>query len=202
MIPNPDWFTRPLEQPCGFYTGIGSRETPKEICALQRRLGFILGLCGYSLQSGGCPEGSDYAFLQGALRAKRFHHRHLRIYLSWNGMANLHHDPDKGLHDANRFTTHGEAQDIAQTLHPAWERCGRGAKAHHTRNVFQILSHTLEDPTAFVLCYAPPQGSLGHVKGGTATAVKLALERNIPVYNLYHADVLNRCTQLVRGWGL
>lgn len=202
MIPSLEWFNRPLEAPQAFYTGIGSRETPKDICALQRRLAFILGTCGYALQSGGCPEGSDFAFLQGALRAKRFHQRHLRIYLSWNGMAGLYHDPEKGLLDAGTFSTHAQARQIAEQLHPAWERCGRGAKAHHTRNVFQILSDTLANPTAFVLCYAPPQGSQGHVKGGTATAVKLALERGVPVYNLYHADVLDRCTKLVRGWGL
>jgi hypothetical protein len=71
-------------------------------------------------------------------------------------------------------------------VHPAWDILSQGAQKLHARNVHQILGPDLSRPTPveFVLCWTPD----AQVVGGTATAIRLAQDRNIPVYNLADED--------------
>ena len=46
------------------YTGIGSRNTPKEVLELMKTIGKYLGCLGYELRSGGA-DGADSAFESG-----------------------------------------------------------------------------------------------------------------------------------------
>lgn len=92
------------------------------------------------------------------------------------------------------------AKQIAAITHPAWDAVkadgkpvlSKGAKQLHTRNVYQVLGRDCQSPSKMVICYAPPVGTKGEVKGGTATAVKLALNRGIDVFNLYHEETKER----------
>lgn len=179
------------------YAGIGSRETPDYEYKLQRSLSNILTELGYGLSSGGCPKGGDIASFQGAYQHKTFDKSNHRIYLSWNGMSELYHDPAIGIYDAQRFANYEEASAIGLATRGSWNGLGRGGIAHHTRNVYQILGDDLCTPVKFVLCWAIPVGKAGQVKGGTGTAVKLALSRGIPVWNLYHAEYRDRVEQLL-----
>lgn len=171
-----------------YYAGIGSRETPEAILALMRRTAAVLYRRGWTLRSGGA-DGADHAFYAGVAQVPDYNPEQVKIYLGWNGMKGhggirLYEDPSRGFYNSTLYSTHEEAQLIAQGLHGAWEKLGNGGRLLHTRNVFQILGDDLDSPVRMVICYAKPVGTSGAVKGGTNTAVKLALLKGIDVINL------------------
>ena len=73
-----------------------------------------------------------------------------------------------------------ETERIASEVHPAWDRCNEWARGMHSRNCHQILGYDLQSPVDAVICWTPD----GAVVGGTATALKLSMKYNIPVFNL------------------
>ena len=73
-----------------------------------------------------------------------------------------------------------ETERIASEVHPAWDRCNEWARGMHSRNCHQILGYDLQSPVDAVICWTPD----GKVVGGTATALKLSMKYNIPVFNL------------------
>lgn len=170
---------------------IGSRETPEDIAALL--VLFAEKACkeGWIGRSGGaqgadsCLESGVHNVLQS--RGTGFLEDHLEVYLPWNNFK---------YYTLYSMRNRSQAEKIASETHPAWERCKEGAKKLHTRNVYQVLGQDLATPSRFVICWAKPVGDKGHVQGGTATAVKLALDNGIEVINLYHQEHCRR----IEGW--
>ena len=151
-----------------YYTGIGSRETPKPVLIFMTGLAMELEREGLILRSGGA-EGADSAFRAGITNPKN-----CRIYVPWDSFCPLLPSSQKIV-----IGNHSEYAKIASEIHPAWDRLTPGAKLLHTRNVAQILG---EDGvhSKFVVCWTKD----GLAIGGTATAIKLARKYKIPVYNL------------------
>ena len=77
-----------------------------------------------------------------------------------------------------------ETERIASEVHPAWDRCNEWARGMHSRNCHQILGYDLQSPVDAVICWTPD----GKIQGGTATAIRIALKYNIPVFNLGTKD--------------
>ena len=77
-----------------------------------------------------------------------------------------------------------ETERIASEVHPAWDRCNEWARGMHSRNCHQILGYDLQSPVDAVICWTPD----GAVVGGTATALKLSMKYDIPVFNLGVSD--------------
>lgn len=153
-----------------YYTGIGSRELPKSFQPILKKIAIELSKKRYVLRSGGAI-GADQAFESGAGTNKI-------IYIPWDSFEGRYNN-------INSATTEGyieEAMTLVKDIHPNWNACSQGAKKLHGRNAFQILGSYLDEPTEFVLFYAPEEN--GIVKGGTATAVHLARKLNIPTVNL------------------
>lgn len=73
-----------------------------------------------------------------------------------------------------------ETERIASEVHLAWDKCNEWARGMHSRNCHQILGYDLQSPVDAVICWTPD----GNVVGGTATAIRIALKYNIPVFNL------------------
>lgn len=147
-----------------FYTGIGSRQTPPEVLSLMTWIATGLATIGYTLRSGGA-DGADTAFESGAGGAAE-------IYLPWlwfNGRS-------KGI--VLPVTPEGET--LAKHIHPSWGGLSLGARKLHVRNCYQVLGADLKTPSAFVLCWTPE----GSGRGGTGQAIRLAMERHIPVYDM------------------
>ena len=147
------------------YTGIGSRQTPPDVLRQMTRIAANLDLSGYLLRSGGAA-GADSAFEAGVSEQD-----HMEIYLPW-----------KGFND-NKSSHYGVSQaalDMAALYHPAWNRCGSAARKFHARNCYQMLGESLKGPSDFVLCWTPG----GAVTGGTGQALRIALDRQIPIFNL------------------
>lgn len=73
-----------------------------------------------------------------------------------------------------------ETERIASEVHPAWDRCNEWARGMHSRNCHQILGYDLKSPVDAVICWTPN----GEVVGGTRTALLLAQDAGIPIFNL------------------
>ena len=73
---------------------------------------------------------------------------------------------------------------MAETFHPAWNRCSLAARKFHARNCHQILGYGLNLPVKFVVCWTPR----GEVIGGTGQALRIAKHHNIPIINLANTD--------------
>jgi hypothetical protein len=188
-----------------YYTGVGSRDTPQHIMKFISKAAYWLAGQGYTGRSGSAA-GADSAFERG------FNH-----YDTVNGVSDYvsfeAYLPWKGFSDINEDTAHivtpelpnyNEAVEIASTIHPAWNRLGRGAKALHTRNVYQVLGLDLKTPSKVLFCYAQPtknkQGIVTGVKGGTNTAVQLAMKHNIPIYNFYLQEDIDKVKSLMENY--
>ena len=87
-----------------------------------------------------------------------------------------------------------ECMNIAQSLIPWWDNCEEYAKKLHARNVKQVLGKNLDEPAIFVLCWTPG----GKEIGGTRTAIVLAKQHNIPVFNFYNeSDTLAKFIKFI-----
>lgn len=157
-----------------YYTGIGSRKTPTDICQLMTRIATGLKNKGYTLRSGGA-EGADLAFENGADNLKE-------IFLPWKGFNNN----DSSLY-LKKLEKWSKAEDILAPMHDYWNELTDPVILLHTRNVFQVLGIDLETPSEFVIFWTDNEKS-----GGTGVALKIARKYNVPAYNLFDKDIKNR----------
>ena len=149
-----------------YYAGIGSRKTPPAILDMMADIALALRDKGFILRSGGA-NGADTAF------TRLLNRKDTQIFLPWTGFNDCSSD-FVGASD--------KAMSIAESIHPAWDKCSQGAKKLHGRNVHQVLGVDIDPSTysRFVICWTPN----GLDVGGTATAIKLARSVGIPVFNL------------------
>lgn len=160
------------------YTGIGSRETPKEALLKISKLSETLAYRGYTLRSGGA-NGADSAF-ESTARANK------EIFLPWEGFNN-NQSPYK--------TVGPKALELAATIHPAWNKLTDPVRKLMARNCYQILGVKLDSPSLFVICWtndgAEAEYQVTSSTGGTGFAIKLANRNKIPVINIKNG--FNNC---------
>lgn len=150
-----------------YYAGIGSRKTPKHILERMMAIGYVLASDGFILRSGGA-DGADSAFEKGCDAA----HGKKEIFLPWKGFNGSPSD---------FYEVSPEAIEIAAKFHPAWGKLNQGAKKLHSRNVYQVLGYDLNSPSFVVICYCDGTG-------GTMQALRIAIERNVPIINLFDKE--------------
>lgn len=156
------------------YAGVGSRETPPDVLREMSLLAAALERRGFTLRSGHAP-GADQAFESGVGDP-----RCAEIYLPWRGF-----EGSTSFHYPRDLQMELKAEAIAQKHHPAWDRCSRGARALHSRNVKQVLGESLDRPARFCLAWT----SDGQASGGTGQAIRIARTYGVPVLNLYGAPM-------------
>lgn len=159
-----------------YYAGIGSRKTPKDVLNNMRLLGLELADAGLILRSGGAA-GADSEFERGCNLCDD---GKKEIFLPWKGF----NDNQSPLCNPSK-----EAFELAELYHPAWRNCKTGVRKLHARNMHIILGQDLKTPVSFVVCWH--QGS-----GGTMQAVRLAENRNIPVFNLADTNYEEVCRKI------
>lgn len=159
-----------------YYTGIGSRNTPWEICMLMSAIAKKYANAGWVLRSGGA-EGADTAFENGAVNA----HGKTEIYIPWDSFGQHYHDSKRIFLVKDKEIIQRAAM-LASDVHPNWGACSTTARKLHTRNSFQVLGGDLEVPSSLLICWAPIQGD--SIKGGTRTAWEIAKLYDIPRFNL------------------
>lgn len=170
----------------GAYTGVGSRETPSDILAIMRELGEALVRAGWVLRSGG-SRGADTAFEQGADIGKPAGSApaHKQVFIPWEGF-NDSTSPLVGAMPA--------AREIAARVHPAWRRLAPSAQKLHARNVHQVLGPNLDTPSAFLIAWTEGAKQVG----GTRTALVLAEENEVPIFNLAHGPDVEFMREVLR----
>lgn len=155
--------------------GVGSRETPPNTLQLMGKIAKKFSAKGWTLRSGGA-EGADQTF-ENSWNGK------MEIFLPWSGYEDKYHNPAKGYIVPKITEKH---EELAASVHPAWGRCSQGAKKMHTRNTCQVLGEHLDSPATILVCWTVD----GKLKGGTATAMRIAMKYDIPIYNLaIEADI-------------
>lgn len=137
-----------------YYAGIGSRAIDEEYSAAIVSTGYQLAKDGWVIRSGGA-KGTDASFELGCDSAKG----KKLILLAENAT------------DA--------AIAMAESFHPAWDKCTPYARLLLGRNCMIILGPELNSPVEMVVCYAENEN-----KGGTALVLKIAREYGIPVKNI------------------
>lgn len=153
------------------YAGIGSRRTPPEVLPIMEEIGEALARAGWNLRSGGAA-GADAAFERGCDRAGGAK----EIHLPWPG----YNDHPSPLH-----TVTPAMLGLAARYHPDWKRLSEEARLLIARNGAQVLGADLASPVAAIVCWT----SRGRLKGGTAQALRIAVDRLIPVVNLGDAGL-------------
>lgn len=183
-----------------YYTGIGSRETPRDILKLMEDIAFKLASKDYILRSGAAP-GADAAFENGAKAyADNIDERVTlgQIYIPWDSFTSYDDYYKDWYKVLDRMSTKIQAYQLAEQTHPAWKKCSKGAKALHARNTYQILGPLLNNPSSFLICWAKLDKH-GNIKGGTATAWNLAQKYNVPCFNLFNEDDKKRLMNFVNA---
>lgn len=148
------------------YAGIGSRETPVEVQQKMTEIAKRLSRSSYCLRSGGAT-GADTAFEAGANLKQ--------IFLPWNGFNGR-------VVDGNDYIIPEFCEDYVIKHHPKPSALSERGWLLMSRNAYQILGPSLNEPVEFVLCWTKD----GKASGGTGQAIRIANNLNIPVFNLKH----------------
>jgi hypothetical protein len=177
-----------------YYAGIGSRKTPVDILIKMQKLAERLGQLGFVLRSGGA-DGADSAFEIGASGYRSIGYGK-QIFLPWkafNGSESQFHEPEL------------KAYEIAAQYHPSWHGLTSAAKSLMARNVHQVLGNDLikwyesNNWSDFVICWTPDGAEkaidTSNKTGSTNQAIRIAYYHEIPVFNLYNKDAMERLTK-------
>jgi hypothetical protein len=164
------------------YAGIGSRQTPEKVLTVMEKLGVAFANKGFVLRSGGV-DGADKSFEIGCDKVNG----QKEIYLPWKNFNNS---------ESELFFENlpKEAVDLAFKYHPNLHNCTYGVIKMMTRNICQILGKDCNTPSNFVVCYTAD----GEAAGGTGQALRAATDHNIPIFNLYFAENLEKLKIFVK----
>lgn len=173
------------------YTGVGSRDTPREIADLMEQVGFKLAQMGWVLRSGAAG-GADSAFERGCDDAGGVK----EIYIPWCGFNGRANDEDGvyTLMDGDE----ARARLMVRAIHPAPDNLSRGAMALHARNCYQVAGLQMDTPAHRLICWAKVDKA-GDPVGGTRTAWMYAKKLGIRCINLYNEDHLNKIKEWINA---
>lgn len=172
------------------YTGVGSRETPVEICqGVITPLARTLSAYGWVLRSGDA-DGSDKAFQAGSPD-------HMTESYVTRKMKEYRKDAIIG--EASPKWV--DALRMAKDIHPNWHAMSSWGRAQHGRDVLQVLGGSLNEPSRFLVCWGIPKPG-GSISGGTRTAWECARKIGIPVFNLNCGDPVALAAAIVEEFCL
>ena len=176
-----------------FYTGIGARNTPKEILDVMYDIGRDLGDYDYTLRSG-AADGADSAFEKGCDSVRGLK----EIYLPWKEFNN---------NQSVLYDITPDAYEIAEKLYGArWTFIGMPVKRLMTRNIHQVTGKTLDKPSDFVVCWTPDgcrtKSKRTKNTGGTGQAIAYADTMSVPVFNLYNENEYERLMKFIDTIGV
>ncbi|AEH03672.1 DprA-like DNA recombination-mediator protein [Pseudomonas phage PhiPA3] len=181
----------------GYVAIVESRTVPETVLELMIRLGRTHTDHGWAVSSGDAYD-SDRAGWYGAVQSKHYDTVGSRIYLASGTGRNWYRIRDhKNFMDATQFTdTWADARAMAITARGSFGGLNEFCQALHTRNVYQIHGHTLDELVERLFYYAKPIGKRENerVDGGTNTALRLSVMAGVPIRkNLYFEDDRQWC---------
>jgi hypothetical protein len=163
------------------YAGIGSRETPDNILKIMTQCAVLLAHDGFICSTGGAI-GADQAFAQGSNVAGGTTHLHL----PWKSYEEEWVNSLEGDNRLYVLAKHDvDAYHSVETYHPSYDKIQdkRGVIALHARN-YNII--TKPERVKFIICWTKD----AEYSGGTAQAMRIADDLDIPIYNLGNIDTL------------
>lgn len=171
---------------------IGSRQLEQkeeyfEDVKLCHNVCMRLAQLGVTFTSGLCELGMDGIAQKAYSKAVDLGYANetqFEVYVAENYNIRKSTLPRKHLAIVRNKSLIAETERIASEVHPAWDKCNEWARGMHSRNCHQILGYDLKSPVDAVVCWTPN----GNVQGGTATAIRIAMKYNIPVFNLGRSD--------------
>jgi hypothetical protein len=155
-----------------YYAGIGSRETPRDVCLYMTAIAKRLASLGYTCNSGGAI-GADSAFESGA-RINR------QIFLPWDGFNGKNILNMNKFHNTWNYLVPPFNEDLVRKYHPKPSTLSESGWKLMSRNSYQVLGKDLNTPVDFVICWTKD----GKASGGTGQAIRIAQDRRIPIFNL------------------
>lgn len=187
-----------------FVAIIGTREPPDGIVPILEDVGECLCDHGVAVSSGDA-DGCDKAGVRGAMRSSNWPFVGARVFLSKqvvtypNGFVRR---ADNFIYyDASQFPNYEEAKAIAFKARGSFHGLYENGIALHSRNPYQVLLDDLKSPVASVIFYARPVGKKGNVDGGTNTAIRIALDHNIPTINLATDEGMDKILKYLQRKG-
>lgn len=189
----------------GYYTGVGSRETPLHVLYLMSKISMIMEKQGYILRSG-CATGADSAFEDILLNPKDT----AEIYIPNRDFPERmgtkykeHYIIPMEKYGKGQESLYRKATNIIHTnkIHKMWEVCNPRIMDLHNRNMFQVLGKDLATKSKFNICYT----SGGEKKyedtnqgtGGTATAINASDFFGVVNFNLGNKEDYKRLNEFV-----
>ena len=193
----------PISKCKGFYTGVGSRETPMHCLYLMSKLAMIFEKQNYILRSG-CAVGADAAFEDILENPKT----HAEIYIPnvafplkmGTNMKNHYIIPKEDLGKK----VYREAMMLIHNkeIHKGWKYCKPYVMDLHNRNMFQALGKDLVTKSRFTICYtangAKKYEQTDRNTGGTATAINASDLHGVEVFNLGNKKDYKRLEQFAK----
>jgi hypothetical protein len=181
-----------------FYTGIGGRNTPKEICKQFTIIAGQLETLGFILRSGGA-EGADTAFELGVKEDKN-----KNIYLPWKGFNG--NDSELFLSGIKEFPITEFEINLTKEIYTRFDFVSEPTQLMHIRNLYQVFGTQVKeilypefgvvDPhmakaftSQFIIAWTDrPENDTG----GTQFGLHVAKKYDIPTYNFYYREQENK----------
>jgi hypothetical protein len=153
-----------------YYSGVGSRETPPNVCSKMTKLATSLEDNGYILRSGRA-RGADISFEIGV--RSMYNKRIYTNSYSDNGVI--------GIRSLSQDIIDSCIELVAK-VHSNFSSLAKNEYnlLLHARNVLQVLGDDLKTRSKFTVCWT----NGGQTIGGTATAIRISQMFDIPVINM------------------
>jgi len=182
-----------------FYAGVGSRETPLYALAVMQYVSHYLS-GKYTVRSGSA-EGADMAFELGS-------RNQCEIFLPWKGFMGSAREFTQVAPDIERVAElliDGKLIKNMPRVHDT-EILRKSKNCSflklHRRNCYQVLGRNLNNPVSFVLCWTDDKAITSKMTsrntGGTGTAIKIASNLGIDVFNLSRKEHLLRIVNMMK----
>lgn len=157
-----------------YFTGTGSRETPVEIQDIMFQLAIKMAKQNVILRTGEAY-GAEWAFKKGCHQAQG----RKEIFMGYQETK--------------------ESLALARQYHPDWMSYSIHERQQHSIKVHQVLGRSLNLPSKAIILWtmdgcitlAQRTQNTGH----SVTAIAIANQFNIPVFNLKREDHLNQWIQ-------
>ncbi len=140
--------------------------------------------------SGLCYKGMDAIMQRQYSRAisegKAFQSQ-LEVYVAKQTDIHRSRLPNKHLAKVRNPALKRETEAMASRYHHAWHNCSPDARGLHSRNCHIIFGYKLDKPVDAVVTWCELDRN-NEPMGGTGVAIRMALDAQIPVFNLYLPD--------------
>jgi hypothetical protein len=164
------------------YCGIGSRQTPPDVCKAMTDIASVLEEKGYTLRSGNA-HSADQAFAGGV-------EEKAEIWLPWEGFNQDFIDEYPNHTYKIISWSDDDAFKSVAKFHPDPKRLSEKGMLLMARNHKQLFGDN-GIVSKFVICWTKD----GKAVGGTGQNIRVGIYHNIPILNMFHLskeDVLRK----------